>query len=669
MATVTKTFTFDTSLENWAGTSGSGAITTFTRNTTDGSPGTGCLSARLSGKNQNPSLSYWKWIGTLESLGVPTGATVTKIGVSPNNDYNWRCSEYNTGTGINAVGPFELYDNTPSLLGTFSAAQGSVTGTTSWATVNGAEIGSLNLASSATIQLWVSLALRTGNSNTAAVTLLVDQVVIEIEYSLAVSQISGTANGASTDSGILKGKGKLYGASSVAITTSGILKAKGELAGTSNGVATVTGTAHADALIQGTSDGVATTQGILKGKGELVGTSDNLATTSGILSATVPIQGVSDGLATIEGTLRALGSGVLQGTSDGLSTISGSLKGKGNLIGTSDSISSSEAILQGKAKIFAFLFCSATVEGILGGKGKLSGISYGTSSASAAPTYEGRITGIAEGLAIVTGYLKQVESKYAVKKMKSPAPNLNQQAKVDFRKSDFEAAIWNKGYDVIIEKALKCPCKSEGGGTNTSCQNCGGTGWFFINPFSTRALIHSINLSTEYRAWTEENLGTVSVTVRDIDSISYMDRITLLDTESSYSETLHPRIYNGNLFAFTTYGVVKRILNIYRYIADNALLEKVPETNYQLVDENKIIFDNSYLGVPHLTFTVRYIHALQFHVLDLPREVMVTNITNIISGKEEITQMPIHAIARRAHYVLDRQNFDKNYIFDNSTVL
>jgi len=280
------------------------------------------------------------------------------------------------------------------------------------------------------------------------------------------------------------------------------------------------------------------------------------------------------------------------------------------------------------------------------------------------------IEGTISGLATVTGYLQQAESKYEVNKILSPAPLiLTTYPKVDFRKAEFEAAIWNKGYDVVIEKALKCPCKSEGGGHNSSCQNCGGTGWFFINPVTTRAIIHSINLSNEYRAWTEQNLGTVSITVRDVDALSYMDRITLKDTNSIYTEIVHPKLYDGQLFAFLVYGVVKEISYLYRYVADNSILEKVPLANYSLVEKNKIIFSNEYLNISDLTFSIRYLHSLQFHILDLPREVMVTNITNVVSGREEIHQMPIHAIARRAHYVLDRQNFDRNYMFDNSTVL
>jgi len=201
MAVTTKTFTFDSSIENWAGTPASAAVT-MSRITSDGSPGTGCLSARIYGKNQNPGLSRWDWTGTFEDLGVTSGNTVTQIGYGTNNDYNWRCSEYTTAwAGANYIGAFELWVG-GSLVGTFKADLSAVSGTTTWATSNGAAITGLNYASNQTITLRISLALRTGNSTSAAVTLLLDQVVLDIEHAVA-DDLFGASAGVATVSGTL----------------------------------------------------------------------------------------------------------------------------------------------------------------------------------------------------------------------------------------------------------------------------------------------------------------------------------------------------------------------------------------------------------------------------------------------------------------------------------
>ena len=196
MATATRTWTFDSDLESWSGTP-SGA-TVMQWQSGDGSPSPGCLEATLAGKNENPGASYWEIAGTWASLfSIPAGVSVTEVGTAPNNDYNWSCSEYTTGTGTNSVGPFELYDNTPTLQGTFSAEQGSVTSTTSWVTVDGSAIsvpGAIQ-DSGTTIRLRLWVTLRTGNSNSAVVTMHQDTVAITITYSASTPALSWSTKG------------------------------------------------------------------------------------------------------------------------------------------------------------------------------------------------------------------------------------------------------------------------------------------------------------------------------------------------------------------------------------------------------------------------------------------------------------------------------------------
>jgi len=160
MSTITKTFSFASTVESWSW-GGSG---TATWESADGSPDNGCLSVQLTGKNQNPGVGYWVWTGTFEDLGVPSGATISDVGTSGIADFNWRCSEYTTGTGTNSVGPFAIYDNqaTPVIIGTFSTEQTSVDTTATWATVDGSAVTGLSLASNTIIQLWMAVTVRTG---------------------------------------------------------------------------------------------------------------------------------------------------------------------------------------------------------------------------------------------------------------------------------------------------------------------------------------------------------------------------------------------------------------------------------------------------------------------------------------------------------------------------
>ena len=63
--------------------------------------------------------------------------------------------------------------------------------------------------------------------------------------------------------------------------------------------------------------------------------------------------------------------------------------------------------------------------------------------------------------------------------------------------------------------------------------------------------------------------------------------------------------------------------------------------------------------------TLRYKHKPQFHILDVNREFMNSNLFE--NGKEKVIYLPISAIARRAHYQLDKDNWRKTHIIDNYT--
>lgn len=250
-----------------------------------------------------------------------------------------------------------------------------------------------------------------------------------------------------------------------------------------------------------------------------------------------------------------------------------------------------------------------------------------------------------------------------------PAPDLTGKPRVDFNKGDFEALIEQKGYDVFIEKAFRCPCGSKDTGTQplSSCKNCGGSGYAFINKIDTRLVLHSMNLETKFREWSKENLGTVSVTGRDIEDLGYMDRITVVDAISVFNQVVYPFIYDDSgtdrLTAFTIYDI-KEIEDIFLFVSSSAKYQRLALTTDYTFEYNKIIFNSSFNSLTNPQMTVRYKHSPQFHIIDFPRETMNTFVT--VGGKEQSVRMPIHAVARRSHYVLDAENFVGDRVLDNS---
>ena len=88
MATVQKTWPWATTVEGWS------AVGDTATREYDGSYGNpaGSLKERLTGRNKTDA-GGWRWTGTWEDLGVPTGSTVTNVRVE---SCDYRCTEYST---------------------------------------------------------------------------------------------------------------------------------------------------------------------------------------------------------------------------------------------------------------------------------------------------------------------------------------------------------------------------------------------------------------------------------------------------------------------------------------------------------------------------------------------------------------------------------------------
>lgn len=243
-------------------------------------------------------------------------------------------------------------------------------------------------------------------------------------------------------------------------------------------------------------------------------------------------------------------------------------------------------------------------------------------------------------------------------------------SRADFVKSKFDTLIWEKGYDVILEKSLRCPCVSKNSNQQSNCKNCGGTSWIFVNPKKTKVVMHSINMTTKFQSWSELNVGTASVSALAEDETSYMDRITALDGIAIFGEALFLK-NNDNTYYFATIYDIKEITFLALFVNTSVVLKPLIYNIDFTYSGNKIIllkpddYIDPLLTEQDISITVRYKHAPQFHIIDIPRETMQTFVNIAGSGEEEVN-LPVHAVARRSHYVLDRQNFDNTRILDNS---
>lgn len=251
-------------------------------------------------------------------------------------------------------------------------------------------------------------------------------------------------------------------------------------------------------------------------------------------------------------------------------------------------------------------------------------------------------------------------------------PNLRNEPKIEFVRKNFDAAVWLKGYRVYIEKAVRCPCEGQIKNAYSSCQNCLGHGFFFINPYKTMALATGINKNTEYQSWSPELIGNISISLRDIpvEALAFYDKITFYEKFGYHSEVLDLKTdtVNNQDFVFLSYRPVE-ILDVWIFKTFAEPLIKLSSSEYTIRTENEYVLDIDITAKPlnfNEVISVRYKHEVQYNVIDIPHEIRTSQIKDR-DGKLVKTELPINAIARKSHLLLaEIPNYDGTGIQDNS---
>lgn len=242
-------------------------------------------------------------------------------------------------------------------------------------------------------------------------------------------------------------------------------------------------------------------------------------------------------------------------------------------------------------------------------------------------------------------------------------------------KENFHESINQQGYDVTIEKSLRCPCVSKTHGQAlSSCVNCGGTGWIFINKRETVAVLTNMNRSTKFKSWTEYDRGTVSVSLKSWDAIGFMDRIVNLNLLSTYSQVVHLKECNDGEGGTEMAGMLvyppQDVENCFLFDDDALPLRSLVEgTDFTISGQKFILSDSVDIGgQTEPTVSVRYEHYPVFHVIDIMREKISSRREKCVDGTLFLDGLPIHCIARRTHYLMDAPGKDGVGYQDNSSL-
>lgn len=246
-------------------------------------------------------------------------------------------------------------------------------------------------------------------------------------------------------------------------------------------------------------------------------------------------------------------------------------------------------------------------------------------------------------------------------------PNLGRVVSSEFDLNEFEAAIWNKGYDVIIESSHRCPCHVSVSPL-IDCQNCQGTGYFYVNPTKTKGLITNLNQENKFKSWSTELVGTIQLSINDVNNINlnFYDRITLEKEYSYFSENLNIRHLDAFTFVFTTYHPID-VVSIYLFKSSSEKLIKMNPGDYTIDPENPFCIKFNVDMTDFVTASVYYKHQLQFHLIDKPHLVRSSWSTNKDTGAQEKIRLPLQGIARLSHLIMgNKVNFDGTGFIDNS---
>jgi hypothetical protein len=239
--------------------------------------------------------------------------------------------------------------------------------------------------------------------------------------------------------------------------------------------------------------------------------------------------------------------------------------------------------------------------------------------------------------------------------------------RVDFNDDSYNAIIEQKGYDVEVDKAALCPCKSKATHNKSTCTNCGGSGWIFYNRRRDRLVLQSMDSSKDFKEEGVWELGDVKVTGRAENKLGFMDRITVLDGETIGTQTVYFYKIKGKHIGKTIHNI-KVIQELFLFGKTSQPLKALEEGVDYTVDpddKNVITLSDEYNAKAEgLRCAIRYEHSPVYHMVALNRETMNTHIK---VGSDQETDMPFNGVARRAHLIIDEENLAGTRINDNST--
>jgi hypothetical protein len=114
--------------------------------------------------------------------------------------------------------------------------------------------------------------------------------------------------------------------------------------------------------------------------------------------------------------------------------------------------------------------------------------------------------------------------------------------RVDLWGSAFDKFATERGYNVIWEKAISCPCnassKSATDATDLNCPLCGNKHFIWVEPIPIKAMMTSLARSKNLEEDGIYQIGSYKVTTHSSHKIGFYDRLTFTECSAPLTETI-----------------------------------------------------------------------------------------------------------------------------------
>jgi hypothetical protein len=220
--------------------------------------------------------------------------------------------------------------------------------------------------------------------------------------------------------------------------------------------------------------------------------------------------------------------------------------------------------------------------------------------------------------------------------------------RTDFQIAEFSTIINQKGYDLLWEKALKCPCipEEKTGQPDFNCLLCHGRGWYWFDPQDIKAVMTNFGENVRYNQAGEIAAGTAYLTTLPENKLGFWDRVTNLDSRIRHSEILTHGDHGGkDKLRFQPTDIVYCRSLSTEYIANKDFL----------FDPNAFELDWSLTGQEPESgdrYSVEYLMPPRWIVIDITN---VIRDTFVKSKKAGITflELPLRATVRLEYLVFN----------------